>query len=89
MKTSVLFPPFQALTLVGAGWKGASDEDVSDLGPENRKVKVTVSGKNIGYGSTCECMVQAALVILQESNRYLREYTSYPRLLSDLYVMLM
>jgi short subunit dehydrogenase-like uncharacterized protein len=28
-----------------------------------------VSGKNVGYGSTCECMVQAALVVLQESSR--------------------
>ena len=61
---------FQTLTLVGRGWPGKSDEDLTDLGPETRKVKVTVTGKNIGYGSTCECMVQAALVILQESNRY-------------------
>lgn len=57
------------LTLIGFGWSGKSDEDLTDLGPETRKVRVTVSGKNIGYGSTCECMVQAALVILQESNR--------------------
>lgn len=42
---------------------------MADLGSETRKVKVVVSGKNIGYGSTSECMVQAAVVILQESNK--------------------
>jgi hypothetical protein len=47
----------------------SSNRPQSDLGRENRQVKVTVSGKNIGYGSTCACMVQAALVILQEGNR--------------------
>ena len=31
----------------------------------NRRVVTTVSGRNIGYGSTCECLVQAGLVILQ------------------------
>ena len=55
--------------MVGLGWKDKPEDDVSINEPETRKVKVTVSGKNIGYGSTCECMVQAALVILQESNR--------------------
>ena len=31
----------------------------------NRRVVTTVSGRNIGYGSTCECLVQAGMVILQ------------------------
>ena len=35
----------------------------------NRRVTVTVSGRNIGYGSTCECIVQAALVVLREKER--------------------
>ena len=34
-----------------------------------RRVITTVSGKNIGYGSTCECLVQAGLVILQEEDK--------------------
>ena len=34
-----------------------------------RRVITTVSGKNIGYGSTCECLVQAGLVILQEEEK--------------------
>ncbi len=59
----------QTLTLVGHGWKDKPEEDLNDLGRENRRVRVTVSGHNIGYGATCECMIQAALVILQESNR--------------------
>merc|ERR1712243_498914 len=32
----------------------------------NKEVTVSVKGANIGYGSTSECLVQAALVILQE-----------------------
>lgn len=35
----------------------------------NKRVITTVAGKNIGYGSTCECLVQSGLVILQEMER--------------------
>jgi len=28
-----------------------------------------VKGKNIGYGATCECLVQSGMVILQEMDR--------------------
>ena len=34
-----------------------------------KRVITTVSGKNIGYGSTSECLVQCGLVILQEQDR--------------------
>ena len=34
-----------------------------------KRVITTVSGKNIGYGSTCECLVQSGLVILQEMDK--------------------
>ena len=34
-------------------------------GAPTRRVVTTVSGRNIGYGSTCECLVQAGMVILQ------------------------
>jgi len=57
------------LTLFGKGWQGKDDGSLTDLGPETTLVKVTVKGKNIGYGSTCECLVQSALVILQESDK--------------------
>jgi len=54
------------LTLVGEGWsKSGETEDISP----NRKVTTVVKGKNMGYGATCECMVQAGLVILQEMDR--------------------
>ena len=42
---------------------------MSDLGPENAQVIVTVKGRNIGYGSTCECLVQSAIVILREKDK--------------------
>jgi len=56
------------LTLVGEGWKNRVDPDKTSP-PPNRRVITTVKGKNIGYGATCECMVQAALVILLETNK--------------------
>ena len=35
----------------------------------HREVTVKVRGKNVGYGATCECLVQAAMVILKERER--------------------
>ena len=51
----------------GLGWK--DEEDTADntiKKPINRAVEVVVKGKNVGYGATCEYMVQAGLSILQE-----------------------
>lgn len=56
------------MLLVGEGWRERVCPEKASL-PPNRRVTTTVKGKNIGYGATCECMVQAALVILQETNR--------------------
>ena len=57
------------LRLFGRGWQGQDEGSLTDLGPETTEVCVTVKGRNIGYGSTCECLVQSALVILQESDK--------------------
>ena len=54
------------ITLVGKGWKTKADKHES---APDRKVVVTVSGKNIAYGSTAECMVQAAIMIVKERER--------------------
>ncbi|XP_040568153.1 saccharopine dehydrogenase-like oxidoreductase [Lepeophtheirus salmonis] len=56
------------VTLIGKGWKDKVDDRSDDSKPD-RVVKVSVSGKNIGYGSTCELVVQSALSILEESNK--------------------
>jgi short subunit dehydrogenase-like uncharacterized protein len=53
------------MTLVGKGWKNKAK---SHSEAPNRQVTVNVSGKNAGYGATCECMVQAAIVILKEKS---------------------
>ncbi|XP_023332513.1 saccharopine dehydrogenase-like oxidoreductase, partial [Eurytemora carolleeae] len=53
------------MTLLGKGWDYKGDHD----SPPNRVVKTIVKGKNVGYGATCECLVQAGLVILQEMDR--------------------
>lgn len=57
------------LKLYGRGWQGQDEGSLTNLGPETTEVVVTVKGKNIGYGSTCECLVQSALVILQEDDK--------------------
>lgn len=56
------------MRVVGEGWKERMDPEKAAL-PPNRRVTTTVRGRNIGYGATCECLVQAALVILQEGDR--------------------
>ena len=48
------------LTCASVGLEGAP--------APTRRVVTTVAGKNIGYGSTCECLVQAGMVILQVSD---------------------
>jgi len=53
------------MTLLGAGWATKGDHGSAP----DRKVKTVVKGKNVGYGSTCECLVQSGLVILQEMDR--------------------
>jgi short subunit dehydrogenase-like uncharacterized protein len=53
------------MTLYGKGWDTKGDHE----GPPNRVVKTVVKGKNVGYGATCECMVQAGLVVLQETDK--------------------
>ena len=42
---------------------------MDETSPPTRRVITTVSGKNIGYGSTSECLVQAGVVLLQEQDK--------------------
>lgn len=67
------------MTLVGRGWtqKLAKPTDTPEQ-PPNRKVTVVVKGKNVGYGSTCECLVQSALVLLSEGDRMPGKGGVYP-----------
>lgn len=60
------------MTLVGKGWKDHkpnTGRDVLMTEPINSTVKVVVKGKNVGYGATCECMVQSGVVLLKQTNR--------------------
>ena len=65
------------LRLVGHGWGEKVAKDAEKAGDDlfkheelpNKEVTVTVKGANIGYGSTSECLVQAALVLLQEKDQ--------------------
>jgi len=59
---------FFEMTLVGKGWKNRQ-ESLEIEEPMDREVKVVVKGKNVGYGATCEMMVQSAIVTLTESNK--------------------
>ena len=51
------------MTVVGEGWDKSVGVDGKDK--PTKRVITTVSGKNIGYGSTCECLVQAGISILK------------------------
>jgi len=55
------------MTVVGEGWE--KSVGIDDTSKPTKRVITTVSGKNIGYGSTCECLVQAGVVILKEMNK--------------------
>lgn len=57
------------MKLFGKGWQGQDEGSLTDLGPETHEVVVTVKGNNIAYGATCHCLVQSALVILQEQDQ--------------------
>jgi len=57
------------MKLYGRGWKGEDEGSLTDFGQETTQVTVTVKGKNVGYGSTCEFLIQSALVILQENEK--------------------
>ena len=56
------------MTIVGEGWDSMVGVD-GDSGPPSKRVITTVAGKNIGYGSTCELLVQSGLVLLQEMDK--------------------
>jgi len=62
------------MVLVGEGWAQGADTE----GAPSRRVTTLVRGKNVGYGATCECMVQAGLVILQEMDRLPNAGGVYP-----------
>ncbi|TRY73723.1 hypothetical protein TCAL_05842 [Tigriopus californicus] len=79
--------PSQAMTeetnfemkLVGRGWRESqSDPTANPSGTPTRQVTVTVKGKNVGYGSTCQCLVQSALVLLSEADRMPGQGGVYP-----------
>jgi short subunit dehydrogenase-like uncharacterized protein len=57
------------MTLYGRGWKGEDEGSLTDFGTETTEVTVTVKGRNIGYGATCEMLVQSAITILKESDK--------------------
>jgi len=59
---------FFEMTLIGKGWKNR-EESLEIDEPMDREVKVVVKGKNVGYGATCEMMVQSAIVTLNETDK--------------------
>ena len=60
---------WKVIILIFQGWKGEDEGSLTDFGQETTQVTVTVKGKNVGYGSTCEFLIQSALVILQENEK--------------------
>ena len=67
--TSIRILLWKVIILIFQGWKGEDEGSLTDFGQETTQVTVTVKGKNVGYGSTCEFLIQSALVILQENEK--------------------
>ena len=57
------------LLLINTNTNRESRVGLEESSPPSRRVITTVSGKNIGYGSTSECLVQCGLVVLQEQDK--------------------
>lgn len=66
-------------TLSGQGWaEKLSDVAEDHTEPPNKKMVVKVQGTNPGYGGTCTCLVQAALTILEETDKLPSKGGVYP-----------
>lgn len=58
------------ITLYGEGWKEKlTDKNDQYTEPCNKKIIGRVKGRNPGYGTTCICLVAAAVIVLQEKHK--------------------
>lgn len=56
------------ITFYGEGWKDISLAEIDGFSkPCNRKIVARIKGRNPGYGSTCVCVVAAAITVLSET----------------------
>ncbi|XP_035232498.1 saccharopine dehydrogenase-like oxidoreductase [Stegodyphus dumicola] len=61
---------FTKCVLYGEGWEGKLPQPCDRyLSKPNKRMKLTITGPEPGYDFTSICMVQSALVILQEKDR--------------------
>ncbi|GBM84061.1 Saccharopine dehydrogenase-like oxidoreductase [Araneus ventricosus] len=60
---------FTKLTFYADGWKKKAADSEKQLTKPDKKLKLTVTGPEIAYALTTICMVQAALTVLQDSDR--------------------
>ncbi|RZC41855.1 hypothetical protein BDFB_010958 [Asbolus verrucosus] len=59
-----------SVTFYGEGWKEelANADDQYSI-PVNRAIVTRVKGRNPAYGSTCTCLVLAAITVITETNK--------------------
>nr|XP_023024345.1 saccharopine dehydrogenase-like oxidoreductase [Leptinotarsa decemlineata] len=67
------------VTLHGKGWSGPSEKGLNNYTiPYNKSILGRVKGRNPTYGSTCICLVCAAIVVLTESDKMPEEGGVFP-----------
>ncbi|KAG5886357.1 hypothetical protein JTB14_000459 [Gonioctena quinquepunctata] len=58
------------ITLYGQGWHGRLGDELQNYTvPCNRSIVGIIKGRNPGYGTTCVCLICAAIIVLTESNK--------------------
>ncbi|GBM84070.1 hypothetical protein AVEN_157685-1 [Araneus ventricosus] len=57
------------VTFYADGWKKNVADSEKQLAKPDKKIKLTITGPEVGYALTTMCMVQAALTVLQDSDR--------------------
>ncbi|GBN89125.1 Saccharopine dehydrogenase-like oxidoreductase [Araneus ventricosus] len=57
------------VTFHADGWKKNVADSEKQLAKPDKKIKLTITGPEAGYALTTMCMVQAALTVLQDSDR--------------------
>ncbi|GBM84065.1 hypothetical protein AVEN_157680-1 [Araneus ventricosus] len=60
---------FTKLTFYADGWKKKAAHSEKQVTKPDKKLKLTVTGPEVAYALTTMCMVQAALTVLQDSDR--------------------
>ncbi|CAL1276830.1 unnamed protein product [Larinioides sclopetarius] len=60
---------FTKVTFYADGWEKKVSDSEKQVGKPDKKIKLTITGPEVGYVLTTMCMVQAALTVLHDSDK--------------------